>query len=55
MKKFIVKEELWNRDPNSDKDLNDALEDFFKQFDITVGQSLSLFNCHNKNNKTMFK
>ena len=55
LKEFIVKEELWNRDPTSDKDLNDALEDFFKKFDITVGQSLSLFNCLNKNNKEMFK
>lgn len=55
LKEFIVKEELWNRDPTSDKDLNDALEDFFKKFDITVGQSLSLFNCLNKNNKEIFK
>ena len=51
MKEYIVKEEFWDRDPTSDEDLNNAIEDFFNKFDLSVGQSLSLYDCLNKNNK----
>ena len=54
LKEYIIKEEFWGKDPTSDKDLNDSLEDFFQKFNIDIGQSLSLFNCLNKNNQDMF-
>ena len=55
LKEYIVKEELWDRDPTSDEDLNNAIEDFFNKFEISVGQCLSLYDCLNKNNKNIIK
>ena len=49
LKDYITKEEFWDRDPTSDEQLNNAIEDFFNKFDISVGQSLSLYDCLNKN------
>ena len=49
LKDYITKEEFWDRDPTSDEQLNNAIEDFFNKFDISVGQRLSLYDCLNKN------
>ena len=54
LKDYIIKEEFWNKDPTSDEQLNEAIEDIFKKFDINVGQCLSLFDCLNKDNKVIF-
>ena len=49
LKDYITKEEFWDIDPDSDEQLKGALEDFFNKFEISVGQSLSLYDCLNKN------
>ena len=49
LKNYIIKEELWDRDPTSDEQLNKAIEDFFTKFDTNVGQSLSLYDCLSNN------
>ena len=48
LKLYIVMEELWDTDIGNDENLNNAIENFFKEFKINIGKSFSLFNCLSK-------
>ena len=55
MKDRIIMEELWSKDPTTDEQLNSAIDEFFKNFNITIGECLSLFDCLNQESQIMYK
>ena len=55
MKDRIIMEELWGKDPTTDEQLNSAIEEFFKNFNIKIGECLSLFDCLNQDSQIMYK
>ena len=47
LKYYIVQEDLWERDPSKDEELQKALDLFFADFPLIVGQCLALYDLLN--------
>ena len=47
LKFYIAQEDLWDNDPSRDEELQNALEKFFEEFPLLVGQCLALYDILN--------
>ena len=44
LKYYVAQEDLWENDPSRDEQLQNALDEFFINFQLTVGQCLALYD-----------